>query len=57
MSLEIKIFRFIIVPVPLFGFETWSLTLKEEHRFRILRAEFGPKSRSDGGKGLVENFA
>jgi hypothetical protein len=34
--------------IVLFGFETWSLTLKEEHRrgvceHRVLRRIFGPK--------------
>jgi hypothetical protein len=26
-----------------FGCETWSLTLREEHRLRVLRRIFGPK--------------
>jgi hypothetical protein len=33
----------------LYGFETWSLTLREEHRLRVLRGIFGPKR--DGGTG------
>jgi hypothetical protein len=37
-----------ILPVVLYGYETWSLTLKEEHRLgmfenRVLRRIFGPK--------------
>jgi hypothetical protein len=32
----IKIFRTIILPVVLFGSETWSLTLREERRLRVL---------------------
>jgi hypothetical protein len=40
--------RFIILPVILYGCETWSLRLKEEHRLgvfekRVLRRIFGPK--------------
>jgi hypothetical protein len=36
------------VPVVLYGCETWSLTLREEHRLRVfedrvLRRIFGPK--------------
>jgi hypothetical protein len=36
------------MPVILYGFETWSLTLREEHRLRVfenrvLRRIFGPK--------------
>src|SRR5215510_3318360 len=27
----------------LYGYETWSLTLREEHRLRVLRRVFGPK--------------
>jgi hypothetical protein len=38
----------IILPVVLYGCETWSLTLREEHRLmvfenRVLRRNFGPK--------------
>jgi hypothetical protein len=47
---KIKIYRTrtIILPVVLYGCETWSLTLKEEHRLRVfenraLRRIFGPK--------------
>ena len=39
---------FLILPVVLYGCETWSLTLREEHRLRVfesrvLRRIFGPK--------------
>jgi hypothetical protein len=45
---KIKIYKTIILPVVLYGCETWSLTLREEHRLRIfenrvLRRIFGPK--------------
>jgi hypothetical protein len=38
----------LIFPVVLYGCETWSLTLREEHRLRVfenrvLRRKFGPK--------------
>ena len=33
-NLKIKIYRTIILPV-LYGCETWSLTLREEHRLRV----------------------
>ena len=47
-TLKIKIYRTIILPVVLFGCETWSLTLREERRLRVfenraLRRVFGPK--------------
>jgi hypothetical protein len=32
---RIKIYKTIILPVVLYGCETWSLTLKEEHRLRV----------------------
>jgi hypothetical protein len=45
---KIKIYRNIILPVVLYGLETWSLTLREEHRQRVLenrvlRGIFGSK--------------
>jgi len=33
-NLKIKIYRTIILPVTLYGCETWSLTLREERRLR-----------------------
>ena len=32
---KIKVYRSIILPVALYGCETWSLTLKEERRLRV----------------------
>jgi hypothetical protein len=34
-NLKIRIYKTIILPVVLYGCETWSLTLKEEHRLRV----------------------
>jgi hypothetical protein len=47
-NIKIKIYRTIILPVVLYGCETWSLTLREERRLRVfenrvLRRIFGPK--------------
>jgi len=47
-NLNIKIYRNIILPVVLYGCETWSLILREERRLRVfenrvLRRTFGPK--------------
>jgi hypothetical protein len=36
-NLKIKIYRTIILPVVLYGCETWSLTLREERRLRVSR--------------------
>ena len=35
-NLKINIYRTKILPVVLYGCETWSLTLREEHRLRVL---------------------
>jgi hypothetical protein len=47
-NLKIRIYKTIILPVVLYGCETWSLTLREEHRLgvfenRALKRIFGPK--------------
>jgi hypothetical protein len=41
--LKVTIYRTIILPVVLCGCETWSLTLREELRLRVLRRIFGSK--------------
>jgi hypothetical protein len=46
-NVKVKIYKTIIVPVVLYGCETWSVTLREEHRLRVfgnrvLRGLFGP---------------
>jgi hypothetical protein len=51
-NLKIKIYRTVILPVVLYGCETWSLTLGEEHRLRVSENSvlriFGPKREEDG---------
>jgi hypothetical protein len=47
-NLKVKIYKTIILPVVLYTCETWSLTLREEHRRqvfenRVSRRIFGPK--------------
>ena len=49
---RLKIYRTIILPVVLYGCETWSLTLREERRLRVfenrvLRRVFGPGPKRD----------
>jgi hypothetical protein len=46
-NVKVKIYKTIILPVGLYLCETWSLTLREEHRLmvfesRLLRRIFGP---------------
>ena len=58
-NLKDKIYKTIILPVVLYGCETWSLTLREERRLRvfenrILRRIFGPKRDTNGsGEGFT----
>jgi len=47
-NLKIKIYRTVILPVVLYGCETWSLTLREERKLRVfesrvMRRIFGPR--------------
>jgi hypothetical protein len=47
-NVKVKIYKTIILPVVFCGCETWSLTLREEHKLRVfenrvLRRIFGPK--------------
>jgi hypothetical protein len=59
-NLKIKIYKTVILPVVLYGCETWSLTLGEEHRLRgfenrVLRRIFGPKRKEDGSWRKLHN--
>jgi len=54
-NLKINICRTIILPVVLNGYETWSLTLREERKLRVfenkvLRRIFGPRSEEVTGE-------
>jgi len=54
-NLKIKIYRTIILPVVLYGCETWSLTLREERKLRVfenmvLRRISGPRMDEVTGK-------
>jgi hypothetical protein len=47
-NVKIEIYKTTISPVVLYGSETWSLTLRDEHRLgvyenRVLRKIFGPR--------------
>jgi hypothetical protein len=56
---QIRIHKIVILPVVLNGCETWSLTLREEHRLRVfenrvLRRIFKPKrAEVTGGWGKL----
>jgi len=54
-NLKIKIYRTIILPVVVYRCETWSLTLREERKLRVienmvLRRIFGPRRDEVTGK-------
>jgi hypothetical protein len=55
VCLVFLIYRTIILPVVLYGCETWSLTLREKRRLRVseksvLRRIFGPRRDEVRGK-------
>jgi hypothetical protein len=57
---ENEIYKTVILPVVLHGDETWSLTLRKEHRLRgfenrVLRRIFGPKREEDGSWRKLHN--
>ena len=54
-NLKIKIYGIIILPIVLYGCETWSLTLREERKLRVfenmvLRRIFGLRRNEVTGK-------
>jgi hypothetical protein len=54
-NIKIKIFRTAILPLVLYGCESWSLTLREEHRLRVFENRafsriFGPKREGITGE-------
>jgi hypothetical protein len=59
-NLKIKICKTVILPIVLYGYETWSLTLTEEHRLRdfenrALRRICGPKREEDRSRRKLHN--
>jgi hypothetical protein len=63
-KIKIRIYKTIILPAVLYGCETWSLTLREEHRLRVfenmvLSSIFRPKTDDvmEVGEGyIMRNF-
>jgi hypothetical protein len=59
-NLKIKMYKTVILPVVLYGCETWSLTLGEVHRLRdfenkVLKKIFGTKREEDGSWRKLHN--
>jgi hypothetical protein len=63
-NVNVKIYKTTILPVVLYECETWSLTLREEHKLRVfekrvLRRIFGPKRdevTGNRGRCTMRNF-
>jgi hypothetical protein len=56
---KIRVYRTVVLPVVLYGCETWSVTLRKEQRLRVfenrvLRRIFGP--RRDEAKDSGEDY-
>jgi hypothetical protein len=55
-KLKIKVYKTVILPVVLYGCETCTLTLREEHRLRgFENRKFGPKREEDGSRRKLHN--
>ena len=59
-KLKVKIYRTIIMPVVLYGCESWSLTLREERRLRVfenrvLRRVRGTRSQRNGENYIMRS--
>jgi hypothetical protein len=59
-KIKTKIYNILILSVVLYGCETWSLNLRDEHRLRVfenrvLRRIFGPKREEDGSWRKLHN--
>jgi hypothetical protein len=59
-KVKIKTYKTVILPVVLYGCETWSLTLREKRRLgvfenRVLRRIFGPKREEAGSWRKLHN--
>jgi hypothetical protein len=56
---KIKIYKTVILPVVLYGCNTWSLTFGEDHRLRVFENRalriFGPKREEDGSWRKLHN--
>jgi hypothetical protein len=62
-NIKIRLHKTVILPVVLYGCETWSLILREEHKLRVfgnrvLRRILGPKRNEvTGGWRKLHHFS
>jgi hypothetical protein len=57
--LKVKIYTIIILPVVLYGCETWSLTVSEDHRFSVCENSVlrrGRKWQETGEDSIMRSF-
>ncbi|KAJ4427100.1 hypothetical protein ANN_24715 [Periplaneta americana] len=54
-NLKVRIYKTVILPVVLYGCETWTLTLREEHRLRVFENKVLRKIFGLSGMKLQEN--
>jgi hypothetical protein len=59
-SFRFAVRKYIYISSVLYGFETWSLTLREEHRLRmfenrVLRGTFGPERHNEALHNLYSS--
>jgi hypothetical protein len=54
---KIKIFKTVILPVVLYGCDTWSLTLRKEYRLRVFENSVENIWTQKGGRRVVEKTA
>jgi hypothetical protein len=55
-NVKIRIYKTIILPVVLYGCETWSLTLREEQELRRVFRPKGMKWQEDGEICIMRRF-
>jgi hypothetical protein len=46
-NVKIRIYKTVILPVVLYGYKTWFLTLKEERRLRVFENRIFGSKRSE----------
>jgi hypothetical protein len=59
-NVRVRTYRNIILPVVLYGCETWSLTIREEHKLRVFENRvlriFGMDLREGGESCITGSF-
>ncbi|KAJ4438854.1 hypothetical protein ANN_14807 [Periplaneta americana] len=57
-NLKVRIYKTVILPVLLYGCETWTLTLREEHRLRVFENKKWRKKHSPSVSScMIDDYA